>query len=102
MVFFNLAHGSSGRDAQFASWSRVSCFFLANCSFKAASHSSRDTVFGVSPMLVDILTIGSFEGGAASLFRSFILGWEGNASPDPELREGLEVPLISARDCVFL
>src|SRR5262245_53027963 len=56
----------------------------------------------VSIMLVDILTLRSFEVGAASFVQILCPGWERNASTDPELREGLEVPLISTRDCVFL
>src|SRR5580692_3222155 len=49
-----LTQGSWRRSAARASRSRVSRFSLASSFLRAASHSSRDTIFGPSIMLVDI------------------------------------------------
>src|SRR6266851_7889107 len=55
--FSTLTQGSWRRSAARASRSRVSCFSLASSFLRAASHSSRDTIFGLSIVFVDILIL---------------------------------------------
>src|SRR5580692_11680683 len=54
--FSTLTQGSWRRSAAIASRSRVSCFSLASSFLRAASHSSRDTTFGLSTVRADIFT----------------------------------------------
>src|SRR5271168_821708 len=54
--FSTLTQGSWRRSAAIASRSRVSRFSLTSSFLRAASHSSRDTIFGFSILLVDIVT----------------------------------------------
>src|SRR5689334_639005 len=52
--FSTLTQGSWWRSAAIASRSHVSCFSLTSSFLRAASHSSRDTTFGLSTVRVDI------------------------------------------------
>src|SRR5207253_4108790 len=61
------------RSAAMASLCRVSCFSLANNFLRAASHSSRETTFGLSTVRVDIFHFSfSFVFGIVSAVWFFL------------------------------
>src|SRR5580692_11897677 len=82
--FSTFTQGSWRRSAASASRSRVSCFSLASSFLRAASHSSRDTIFGFSITLVDIFISPYYLSfGRFLLLRSFC---ETPSQPTPSVR----------------
>src|ERR1700728_4131618 len=95
--FAPFTQGSCRLSAAGASRSRVSCFSLANSFLRAASHSSRDTIFGFSVTLVDIFIPPYYLGsGRFLLLCSFCE--TASRPPPPEAAPATMSPMVAKQN----